>query len=272
MGYCIVVKRHCWKQSTRSPAFRGLILVRFQIHDQWRDMSKLFGLLNRLVTVSQNEMDVTVTSHEHPKSPANPLLVQQLVAVNSKESVKSSPYYSWPFVRTILRGLVDSPPKGPVMRKCFHVITLPWTYSLPWSSSSGNSGHTTWFSKSSAIFLHDNNCHTRRYIYRSAFLNGTYNLPLALLMPPGSCLKKRYILSLLGTDIRSRALRWIRIYFNKSAEATHFWSPSEAISKYFCNIPVSISFRLEEKRNIDDLMHKSRNSSVLAMEFRLFYI
>ena len=45
------------------------------------------------------------------------------------------------FVRGILRWLVDSPHKGPVTRKCFHLMSLSWLCVF----LSSNSGHYSTF-------------------------------------------------------------------------------------------------------------------------------
>ena len=59
-----------------------------------------------------------------PKSPATQLFVQSFVLAYIKEKHQSSVPLT--FVREIHRSPVDSPTKGQLREKLFHVITSPW--------------------------------------------------------------------------------------------------------------------------------------------------
>ena len=71
--------------------------------------------------------DITMMSHM-PHGIPNPLQLHCLSIACSgwhpKENTKAQHY--WPFVRGIHQSLVDSPHKGPVMRKVSHVMTSSW--------------------------------------------------------------------------------------------------------------------------------------------------
>ena len=69
---------------------------------------------------------ITVISYEHHgsiKSLVTALFVQQLVKTNIKGNINALHY--WPFVGGIHRWLVDSPHKGPVIRKVFPCHVMP---------------------------------------------------------------------------------------------------------------------------------------------------
>ena len=71
---------------------------------------------------------ITVTSREHPGFSTR---------VNNRDSIKTPRY--WPFERGIHRSPMDSPQKGPAMRKAFayrHVIS--WSAKTHLASCTGN--------------------------------------------------------------------------------------------------------------------------------------
>ena len=102
-------------------------LYKEPVHQQpwywWPFVLEYSGFSTR--RVSHHNTDITWASC-HLKTPVNYLFVQQFGLANMKITIKAyeSKYQSlhnWPFVRGVHQSLVDSPHKGPVMRKAF-----PW--------------------------------------------------------------------------------------------------------------------------------------------------
>ena len=70
---------------------------------------------------------ITVTSHWarwRLKSPASRWFTQPFFQAQIKENIKAPRH--WPSVRGIHRWPVNSPHKGSVTRKCFHLMTSSW--------------------------------------------------------------------------------------------------------------------------------------------------